>query len=155
MIGAIILKTMLDSSGTDKMNQRNVEKLLFHWAEEAILIYPGNMPFSGKIQGKPMLTAFFETYLEHFPSFEFTAKNTFIKNMLALGMTNTVATEVNVKYTNRYGKTFENSVMSVLELKRGKLVYDKDYYFDIDTLNKAWEGVDCSKLEKYLKNRLK
>jgi hypothetical protein len=33
---------------------------------------------------------------------------------------------------------------------KGKILYDKDYYFDIAALNKAWEGADYSRIEKYL-----
>ncbi len=150
MIGAIILKTMLERTGSSPINSRNVEELLSHWSDDAVLIYPGNLPFSGEIRGREMLTVFFEIYMEQFPELEFTTKNSYIDNIFSLGLSNKLATEVDVKYTNRFGKTFENSVMSSLEVKGGKLVYDKDYYYDIDALNQAWEGADLSRLEKYL-----
>jgi ketosteroid isomerase-like protein len=153
MIGAIILKSMLDRTGTDQINQRNVGQLLSHWTDDATLIYPGNLPFSGEMRGKAMLTAFFEIYLEQFPELEFKTQNSFIKNMFAIGTTNTLAIETAIKYTNRWGYTFENTVTSILELRQGKVYYDKDYYFDVDTLNKAWEGADLDKLEKFLSLR--
>ena len=151
MIGAIILKSMLDRTGTDQINQRDIEQLLSHWTDDATLIYPGNLPFSGELRGRPMLTAFFEIYLEQFPQLEFTAQDTFISNMFAIGFSNTVAIETAIKYTNRWGDTFENSVTSILKLKHAKVWYDKDYYFDLDTLNKAWEGADLSRLNRYLR----
>ncbi|CAA0125604.1 Uncharacterised protein [BD1-7 clade bacterium] len=150
MIGAIILKTMMDATGSKPINSRNVEELLSHWSDDAVLVYPGNLPFSGEIRGKEMLTVFFEIYMEQFPKLEFTTKNTFISNMYSLGLSNKLATEIDVTYTNQFGHTFHNSVMSSLEIKGGKLVYDKDFYYDIDQLNQAWEGADLSRLEKYL-----
>ena len=153
MIGAIILKSMLDRTGTDQINQRDVEQLLSHWTDDAVLIYPGNLPFSGALRGRAMLTAFFEIYLEQFPQLEFTAQDTFISNMFAIGLNNTVAIETATKYTNRWGDTYENSVTSILKLKWGKVWYDKDYYFDVHTLNKAWEGADLGRLEEYLPPR--
>lgn len=150
MIGAIILKTMIDATGSKPINSRNVEELLSHWSDDAVLVYPGNMPFSGEIRGKAMLTAFFEIYMEQFPELEFTTDNTFISNIYALGISNKLATEISVRYTNRFGKSFTNTVMSSLEIKGGKLVYDKDYYYDIDSLNAAWQGADLTKLEPFL-----
>lgn len=106
MIGAFILKTALNLTGKNQINKRDIDKLMSNWAEDAVLIYPGNMPFSGIIKCKPMIKAFFEIYFEHFPEFNFSSNHSFIKNMFALGMTNIVATKVSVKYTNRFGKTF-------------------------------------------------
>lgn len=142
---------MMDATGSKPINSRNVEELLSHWSDDAILVYPGNLPFSGEIQGRAMLTAFFEVYMQQFPQLEFVTKNAYIKNMYALGLSNRLATEIDVKYTNRFGKKFENSVMSSLEIKNGKLVYDKDYYYDIDSLHAAWEGADLTRLEQFIK----
>ena len=152
MIGSIILKAALEKTGAKSMNLRDVDTMMKTWAHDAVLIYPGNMPFSGKIAGKPMLTAFFETYMEQFPVMEFEVTNTFIDRMFSIGMTNTLATVTNINYTNRFGKSFENTSMSILDIKNGKLVYDKDFYHDVDMLNEAWEGVDLHLLEPFLEN---
>ena len=150
MIGAILLKTMIERTGSQPINSRDVSALLAHWSNDAVLVYPGNMPFSGEIRGKPMLTAFFEIYMQQFPTLNFTPRHTFIDNIYALGVSNQLATEIDVCYTNRFGVTFENTVMSSLQIKGGKLVYDKDYYYDVDALNAAWQGADLRKLEPFL-----
>jgi ketosteroid isomerase-like protein len=149
MIGAMMLR-MAMNSGTGEMNSRDVNRLLKNWTEDAVLIYPGNMPFSGEIKGKPMLRAFFEIYYDQFPTMNFERENAFISNLGALGLTNVVAMEVKVNYTNKFGKAFENSVMSCLKIKRGKVWYDKDYYHDVDLLEEAWEGADLTKLDPFL-----
>ncbi len=100
MIGAIILKTMM-GSGTDVMNQRDVSKLVSHWADDGVLIFPGNMPFSGRIEGKAAVKEFFTKYMEQFPELHFTVKHTYIENMFAIGFSNTVATEFECVYTNK------------------------------------------------------
>lgn len=153
MIGSIILKAALKKTGAKHMNLRDVDSMMKTWADDAVLIYPGDMPFSGKIEGKSMLTAFFETYMEQFPIIDFEVTDAFIDNMFAVGMSNRIATATKIKYTNRFGKSFENSAMALLDIRNGKLIYDKDFYFDIDALNKAWEGADLYRLEPYLKNR--
>ncbi len=137
MIGALILKTMMDS-GTNVMNQRDVSKILAHWADDAVLIFPGTMSVSGRIEGKEAIKEFFTKYMEQFPKLHFSIKNTYIKNMFAVGFSNTVASEFECVYTNQKGETFENSGVSVIQIKRGKVVKLQDYYFDTEKLKHAW-----------------
>lgn len=137
MIGAIILKTMM-GSGTDVMNERNVDKILEHWRDDAVMIYPGNMSVSGRTEGKENLRVFFTKFMEQFPELKFTIKETYIKNMFAIGFSNTIASEFEVIYTNKHGETFENKGVTVIKILRGKVAQIEDYYFDSEKLTRAW-----------------
>jgi len=137
MIGAMILKKMM-GSGTDVMNERDVEKIIEHWRDDAVMIYPGNMPVSGRTEGKEALRKFFAKFMEQFPELKFTIKDTYIKDMFAVGFTNTIASEFEVIYTNKHGETFENKGVTVIKIKRGKVEQIEDYYFDSEKLTRAW-----------------
>ncbi len=137
MVGAVILKTMM-GSGTDVMNQRDVEKLLSHWSDNAVLIFPGSMSVSGRMEGKEAIKTFFNKYMEQFPELEFKVTNTYIKDIFAVGLSNTLAVEFECAVTNKDGETFENSGVSVIKVKRRKVVQIQDYYFDTEMLKKAW-----------------
>jgi ketosteroid isomerase-like protein len=137
MIGAIILKTIM-GSGTNVMNERDVDAVLKHWRDDAVMIYPGSTIVSGRTEGKEALKDFFEKFMEQFPELEFSIDETYIKSMFALGLSNTVASEFSVKYTNKHGEHFENSGVTVIQVKNGKVAQIKDYYFDVEKLNKAW-----------------
>ena len=116
----------------------DVSKILAHWSDDAVLIFPGNMSVSGRIEGKEAIEEFFTRYMEQFPKLHFSIKNTYIKNMLAIGFSNTIASEFECIYTNRNGETFENSGVTVIKIRRGKVVQLQDYYFDTDKLKRAW-----------------
>jgi len=137
MIGAAILKIVM-GSGTNVMNERDVEKILEHWRDDAVMIYPGDTIVSGRTEGKEALRKFFSNFMTQFPKMEFSIDETYIRNMFALGFSNTVASEFSVKYTNKHGETFENKGVTVIEVKGGKVKQIRDYYFDVEKLNKAW-----------------
>jgi ketosteroid isomerase-like protein len=143
MIGAMILKKMM-GSGTDVMNERDVEKILKHWRDDAVMIYPGSISFSdsvsisGRTEGKENLRVFFRKFMEQFPKLTFTIKETYIKDIFAIGFSNTIASEFEVTYTNKHGETFENKGVTVIKILRGKVAQIEDYYFDSEKLTRAW-----------------
>jgi len=137
MIGAYILKKMM-GSGTDVMNERDVDKILTHWRDDAVMIYPGVTVVSGRSEGKVALQAFFRKFMEQFPEIKFSIKETYIKDMFAVGFSNSIASEFEVTYTNKHGETFENRGVTVIQIKNGKVQQIQDYYFDVEKLNQAW-----------------
>jgi len=137
MIGAMILKKMM-GSGTNVMNERDVEEILKHWRDDAVMIYPGSMSVSGRTEGKENLRVFFRKFMEQFPKLTFTIKETYIKDMFAIGFSNTIASEFEVTYTNKHGETFENKGVTVIKILRGKVAQIEDYYFDSEKLTRAW-----------------
>jgi len=137
MIGAIILKLMA-GSGIEEMNRRDAKKILSHYVDDAVYIYPGNMSVSGRKQGKKEVEAFFTKYMQQFPQLHFKIKNTYVKNIFDPFFCNTVAIEFECKYTNRHGESFENSGVTVCRIKWGRVTQMQDYYFNVETLERAW-----------------
>jgi ketosteroid isomerase-like protein len=137
MIGAIILKLALRGA-MDDLNKRNKEKIIASFADDATIIYPGRMSVSGVRKGKAAIKEFFDKYFDQFPEEHCVAKETYIKNILALGLSNTIAIRFQKRIANKAGQTFENSGISVLTLRRGKVVEMQDFYFDVETLHKMY-----------------
>jgi len=137
MIGAYVLKKMM-GSGTNVMNERDVEKILEHWKDDAVMIYPGKTSVSGRKEGKEALRDFFSKFMEQFPILNFTINETYIKDMFAVGFSNTIASQFEVIYTNKHGETFENKGVTVIKIMRGKVEQIEDYYFDTEKLTQAW-----------------
>lgn len=48
------------------------------------------------------------------------------------------ALEYDLEYTNRQGKTFQNSGASIGRARRGKIVDSKEFIFDAGVSKKAW-----------------
>ena len=137
MIGAIILKVALRGA-MDDLNKRQKEKIIASFADDAVIIYPGRMSVSGVRKGKAAIKEFFDKYFDQFPEEHCVAKETYIKNILALGLSNTIAIRFQKRLTNKAGQTFENSGISVLKIRWGKVVEMQDFYFDVETLAKMY-----------------
>ena len=50
------------------------------------------------------------------------ARETYIKNMFGLGLTNTIAIRFHTRRTNKAGKTLENTGITALKIRGGRVV---------------------------------
>jgi ketosteroid isomerase-like protein len=137
MLGAIIAKKMARSA-FDAVNQRDLDKAFGGLAEDAIFTFPGKISISGITKGKKAILECHAKMLEHFPKMHFTVKEVFVSNILAMGETNNIAVEYDLTYTNREGKEFHNSGVTVARVKGGKTVSMQEYIFNPDTTKEAW-----------------
>ncbi len=140
MIGAILAKKMGGQS-VDFLNKHDLNNFIKGFAEDAIFIFPGSTPISGENKGKKAIESVFAKMFEHFAKINFTVKEVYVSNIFALGATNNAAMEWELAYTNREGKEFLNSGVTVARVKGGKIVELRDYIANIDILNEAWKGV--------------
>ena len=120
------------------LNNRPKDKIIASYAEDAVIIYPGKMSVSGTRKGKAAVKEFFDKYFDQFTEEHCVARETYIKNIVALGLTNTIAIRFHTKRTNKAGMVFENTGITALKIKGGKVVELQDFYFDVDTLQKMW-----------------
>ena len=137
MIGAIIVKRKTRSA-FDTLNRRDLAKLVAGWAEDATWTFPGYIPISGETKGKKAIEAAFAEWMERFPKINFTVKEVFVSNIFALGATNNVAVEWDIVQTDREGKEFPNSGVSIIRVKGGKVVSMREYISNIDILRVEW-----------------
>ncbi len=137
MIGAILAKKMA-GSGFDAFNRRDLAKLMASWSEDATYTLPGNISISGETKGKKAIEAVHAKMMEHYPKMHFTVKEVFISNIFALGPTNNIAVEYDLAYTNREGKEFHNSGVTIIRVKGGKAAAVKEYVFNTDISKEAW-----------------
>jgi ketosteroid isomerase-like protein len=81
MIGALIAKAKITSS-YDLLNNRDINRFLANWHDNAIWIYPGNISVSGEFRGKKAIEEWFQKMLNQFTSIKLTLKNVCVKNLL-------------------------------------------------------------------------
>ena len=137
MIGAVILKLALRGA-MDDLHHRRKDKIVANYADDAVLIYPGKFSMSGTRKGKAAVKDFFDKYFDQFVEEHCVAKETYIKNIFALGPSNTIAIRIHTLRTNKQGKSLENSGMTVIKVRMGKVVERQDYYSDVDRLQEMW-----------------
>jgi ketosteroid isomerase-like protein len=137
MIGAIILKVALRGA-MDDLNKRRKDKIIASYADDAVITYPGKMSVSGTRKGKAAVQEFFDRYFDQFPEEQCIARESYIKNILALGMSNTIAMHFEKRVTNKQGRVYDNSGITVLKIRGGKVVQMQDFYFDVEKLQEMW-----------------
>lgn len=137
MIGAIIVKSKVRSAFAS-LNRRDLPGFLSGWAEDATFIYPGNISVSGKMEGKKSVEGWFRKYLEQFPTLKFTLRSVSVQNIFAFGGTNVVAVEWDINLTNREGRDFQNSGVTIITVRKGRVILVRDYMFDTEVLKRAW-----------------
>ena len=137
MVGALIFKWMLRNATAD-VNRRDFKRIVSHYADDAVLVYPGNMSVSGTWKGKQAIEEFFRRYEEQFTQECCVVQETFVKNPLGLGPSNTVAIRFEKTITNKGGEAFRASGMTLLRIRWGKVVENIEYFFDVDQLQKMW-----------------
>ena len=90
MIGALIAKYKINHA-YDALNRRDFEAFLSDWRDDCTFVYPGDLPVSGKFEGKDAIAKWFKNFLEQFPKLTFTVKNLCVDNVFDFVGTNTVA----------------------------------------------------------------
>jgi ketosteroid isomerase-like protein len=137
MIGAVMAKKVARSI-FDALSRHELAKVTAILAEDATWTFPGNVPISGEAKGKKAFEAAMTNWLEHFPKINFTVKEVFVSNIFAMGGTNNIAIEWEIAMTNLKGKEFHNNGVSIMRIKGGKAVAEKEYLFSTDILKEAW-----------------
>jgi ketosteroid isomerase-like protein len=138
MIGVLIAKKNV-SSAFDALNRRDVSAFLSSWRDDCVFIYPGNIPVSGKMEGKSSIEKWFQNFMDQFPKFKFTLKSICVKNIFDFVGTNVVTAHWDIDLTNRDGNVVHNNGVTIINIKFGKAFLVTDYYFDTgDKFRTAW-----------------
>ncbi len=137
MIGAIIGAKLVRSQ-YDRLNRGDIETFMAGIADDATFIYPDNVSVGGEIKGKRAIGQWFYRLMEHYSKISITLKNVLVTNVLALGSTNIFAVEWDEIATNRDGKDFKFSGVTIIDVKKGKATRIQEYVYDTDILKKAW-----------------
>ncbi len=80
------------------------------------------MSVSETRKGKAAVKEFFDKYFDQLVEEHCKARETYIKNIFALGLTNTIAIRFHTRRTNKAGKTLENTGITALKIRGGKVV---------------------------------
>lgn len=73
MLGVIFAKRKVRSAFS-YFNDRDMDKFLSMWDDDAIFTYPGNVSVSGMNEGKSAVSAWFQNLMDAGPSVHFSKK---------------------------------------------------------------------------------
>ena len=130
MIGAIIARKAADKAFR-ALSNHDLAGFMSAWRDDGVLIYPGEMWASGTFNGKPAVEEWCRKFFEQYPKIQFGVQQICVKNIFAMSGTNVIAVHWNINLTNRNDRIGQNSGVSVISLKGGKVIQVKDFVFDL------------------------
>jgi ketosteroid isomerase-like protein len=140
MIGALVAKKALADT-FDALNRHDLPKFMSAWRDDGVFIYPGDIPESGTFQGKSAVENWFQRFFEQFPGIRFDVQDICVRNIFDLSGTNVVAVHWNIELTNREGRVGQNSGVTVVSIRRGKVFLVKDFMFDLgENFRRNWSA---------------
>ena len=140
MIGTLIVKRK-SAEGFEALNRRDLDTYLKDWAEEAVLVFPGDIPgMSGVFTGKEAIRAWYQRDFEQFPTTRRRLKSVAVSNLFDMTGDNMVAVHWDFEGTSRNGAQIENSGVSMITIKGGKVTHIHIYVFDTgEKFRAAWK----------------
>ncbi len=140
MIGALIARTAL-AGAFDALNRHDLSKFMSAWRDDGVFVYPGEIPASGRFEGKTAVEDWFRRFFAQFPSIHFEVQDICVRNLFDLVGNNVVAVHWNIQLINREGRVGQNSGVTVVSIKRGKVFLVKDFIFDLgDNFRRNWSA---------------
>ncbi|MGA9363918.1 MAG: nuclear transport factor 2 family protein [Bacteroidota bacterium] len=130
MIGAVVARKAI-ASAFEAMNRHDLPKFMSAWRDDGGFVYPGEIPASGTFQGKSAVEGWFRNFFDQFPRIQFDVQDICVRNIFALTGTNVVAVHWKIQLTNRDGRVGQNSGVTVISIKGGKVILVKDFIFDL------------------------
>jgi ketosteroid isomerase-like protein len=141
MIGALVARKAV-AGAFEAMNRHDLPKFMSAWRDDGVFIYPGEISASGTFRGKSAVEGWFRKFFEQFPRIHFDVQDICVRNIFALTGTNVVAVHWNIHLTNREGRVGENSGVTVVTIKGGKVSLVKDFIFDLgENFKLNWSAV--------------
>lgn len=137
MIGALLAKTMAGGAFR-ALERHDLTSLMKHIHDDIVWFYPTEVSVGGEHRGRRAVEDFFIRWLEQFPKVRFNLRNKFVSNLMALGLSNTLAVEWDVEITTKDGVESRNEGVTVFVVKGGKAIRVTDYVHHCEALRAAW-----------------
>lgn len=122
----------------EALNRRDLRAIMSWFADDAVFEFPGNTPMSGRFEGKPAIEAWWRRWVDRYESVHFTVKHAALGNPLRLNVSNTLFVAWDVETRTVDGFAASASAVSFTKIRRGKVVYARDYFFDPTILESVW-----------------
>jgi hypothetical protein len=130
MIGAILLKRWMEKNHAKLVSAMD-PSFAADWAEDVVVTPMGCPP----IRGRDAFMAFERCYFDTMASYQVTTHSVSVARPWALGLTNTLVVEDEMRIERKDGQIQTLYEVLVVELKRGKVVAVRTYLADPDAEN--------------------
>ncbi len=141
MIGAIKAKKAIAKS-FEAMNRHDLARFVSGWRDDGVFIYPGEISVSGTFEGKSAVESWFRNFFKQFQKNQFDIQYICVRKIFAptgneCGCCCTLESSAN----KRDGRAGQNSGVTVISIKAGKVFLVKDFIFDLgEDFKLNWGG---------------
>jgi ketosteroid isomerase-like protein len=129
MIGTLLAKRGI-AAAFGALNRHDLEAFMSTWRDDAVFIFPGDIPESGRFEGKSAIAAWFQRYFEQFPEIRYEIEDICVRNCFDFSGNNVLAVQWTLQLKNREGRAGTNSGITVVTVQGGNVITVKDLYFD-------------------------
>lgn len=129
MIGTLIAKKKVYTA-YERLNKQDVHSFISDWDDDAIFVFPGTVRASGSAKGKKAVETWFHNFCIQFPKIHFEVKGICAERLFDMTGTNILTAIWDIDLENKDGQAIHNSGVSVITLKRGKVIHVQDYIFN-------------------------
>ena len=137
MIGALLLR-MSFPQFCGAVSRKDLEAVCRNLSEDAIFEFPGQANISGTYEGREAIRGFWQQIFERYRTFTMTPRRVALAHPYAVRLTNTVLMEWRVDAVTVDGLALHAEGVAVVEIRRGKMVHGRDYFFDPTLLELIW-----------------
>lgn len=138
MIGALLARRGVRRT-YDALNDRDLDRFLAAWSDDAIFTFPGDVWASGTVEGKPAIRGWFEAFLARFPHLRFDVDHVCVARPLALGASQHVTAHWRIDLTSRDGVSNRNEGITLIRLRRGRVAAAQDFLASTgDDFRRVW-----------------
>jgi ketosteroid isomerase-like protein len=140
MIGALMAKKAL-AGAFAALDRHDLATFMAAWRGDGTFVYPGEIPESGRFEGKAAVEGWFRRFFEQFPVIKFDVRDICVRNIFDLVGTNVAAVQWVIHLKNRDGREGTNSGVTVVTIRGGKVVLAQDYISDLgENFRKNWSA---------------
>ena len=136
MIGALVVRHLIPRA-FDTLNRRDLPAMLNGMTDDVVMELPGPPGIAGRYEGKAAVEAFWRVHFTRYDTLTTRPRRIALTRPYALGLSNTVIAEWTADGTTCMGDPVHIDLMSIWEIRRGKVASAKDYVFD----TAPWEVV--------------
>jgi ketosteroid isomerase-like protein len=130
MIGALLARKGL-AAAFRALNGHDLDKFMAAWSDDGVFEFPGDIPESGRFEGRAAVESWFRRFFEQYPTIAFDVRDICVRDALDMVGTNVAAVHWDLRLVNRSDHHGRNSGVTVVTLARGKVVHARDYIFDL------------------------
>lgn len=130
MIGAIVLKVLWKRNLERAFANRDINAMLKNWHQDGVLEFGGTHDMAGHFVGHTEIRRWLERWFTGMQELHVSVGRVALANPWSLTLNNTVMTELHIEEISHEGTAVTAEVLSVADVRRGKVVRTRDYPFD-------------------------